>query len=214
MNRYAQQSGGILVVALIFLMILAVLAVSGLSTALVQEKMSGHLLNNQLAFQSANAALRDAELWLQSQKEFTIIAHSQGRWGVYDNDNWGDPENAHWDEHASVYGTDPETKDTFYNYSSLETPPKFLIIEKPASFSKAKCGGKNACANTACAVDYLISARGQAGSAKVDLSSTYRMCFKTYYNPVAQITQACNCLKADDDGQKSWQQINLVRKKP
>lgn len=62
------QRGAVLVVALIFLILLTILAVSASGRSLLQERMAGGLLNAQQAEMSAQTALRGAEwkLWTSS----------------------------------------------------------------------------------------------------------------------------------------------------
>ncbi|HEX7733114.1 MAG TPA: PilX N-terminal domain-containing pilus assembly protein [Rhodanobacter sp.] len=59
------QRGAVLVVALIFLLLMTMLAISASSRSLLQERMVGGLRNAQLAEMGAEAALRGAEwrLW-------------------------------------------------------------------------------------------------------------------------------------------------------
>ncbi|TAL97562.1 MAG: hypothetical protein EPN69_03055 [Rhodanobacter sp.] len=60
------QRGAVLVIALIFLLLLTILAVSASSRSLLQERMAGGLLNAQRAQMSAQTALRGAEWMLWS----------------------------------------------------------------------------------------------------------------------------------------------------
>lgn len=57
----ASQSGMSLFPALMFLLVLAVLGVAALNSTLLQEKMAGNTKDTNVAFQAAEAALRDAE---------------------------------------------------------------------------------------------------------------------------------------------------------
>jgi type IV pilus assembly protein PilX len=59
------QRGVVLVVALIFLLLLTMLAISASGRSLLQERMAGGLRNNQMAEMAAETALRGAEwkLW-------------------------------------------------------------------------------------------------------------------------------------------------------
>jgi type IV pilus assembly protein PilX len=59
------QRGAVLVIALIFLLLMTMLAISASSRSLLQERMVGGLRNAQLAQMGAEAALRGAEwkLW-------------------------------------------------------------------------------------------------------------------------------------------------------
>jgi type IV pilus assembly protein PilX len=62
-----RQKGTALIVALIFLLILTILGVTAMGTSTLEEKMAGNAKEQNLAFQSAEAALRAGELWLQTQ---------------------------------------------------------------------------------------------------------------------------------------------------
>jgi len=55
------QRGVALFVSLVFLVILTLLGVAAFQSATLQEKMSGNLRDQSIAFQSAEAALRDGE---------------------------------------------------------------------------------------------------------------------------------------------------------
>lgn len=63
--RLHRQEGAVLVMALIFLVLLTVLAVGASGRSLLQERMAGSLRNAQLAQMAAESALRGAEwrLW-------------------------------------------------------------------------------------------------------------------------------------------------------
>ncbi|WP_158543441.1 pilus assembly PilX family protein [Dyella solisilvae] len=63
-----RQRGVVLVIALVFLMLLSLLAISAASRSLLQERMAGGLRDAQLADMGAEAALRGAEwrLWKAS----------------------------------------------------------------------------------------------------------------------------------------------------
>ncbi|NII07776.1 pilus assembly PilX family protein [Luteibacter anthropi] len=63
-----RQRGVVLVTALIFLLLITILAISASGTSLLQQKLAGGLRNSQLAEWSAESALRGAEwrLWQAS----------------------------------------------------------------------------------------------------------------------------------------------------
>jgi len=58
------ERGAALVVALVFLLVLTVLGVTSMRSTTLQERMAGNLQDNNLAFQAAEAALREAEEFL------------------------------------------------------------------------------------------------------------------------------------------------------
>jgi len=64
-SRHHQQ-GAVLVISLILLLILTLLGVTSMSSSNLEEKMAGNLRDKEIAFQSAEAALREAERIIES----------------------------------------------------------------------------------------------------------------------------------------------------
>lgn len=58
------QRGSALAIALIFLLLMTLLGVSAMQGSNMQERMAGNLRDRNMAFQSAEAALRAGETWL------------------------------------------------------------------------------------------------------------------------------------------------------
>ena len=65
MLRRCYERGSSLLISLIFLAILTMLGLMALRVATVEERMSGNMRDRSVAFQSAEAALRDAERDIQ-----------------------------------------------------------------------------------------------------------------------------------------------------
>ena len=63
-----RERGVSLVVGLIFLVVLTILGLMALRGAILEERMSGNARERSLAFQAAEAALRDAELDIQCKR--------------------------------------------------------------------------------------------------------------------------------------------------
>jgi type IV pilus assembly protein PilX len=57
----SRERGAALIVALLFLVILAMLGVSSMTSTTLEERMSGNARDQNIAMQAAEAALRDAE---------------------------------------------------------------------------------------------------------------------------------------------------------
>ena len=55
-----KQQGTVLVLSLIILSVLTLVAVTGMKTSITEEKMTGNLRDRELAYQAAEAALRQA----------------------------------------------------------------------------------------------------------------------------------------------------------
>lgn len=56
-----KQSGAVLIVALIILIVLTIIGVGVMESSVISERMAGNALNNQRVFQAAESALRQAE---------------------------------------------------------------------------------------------------------------------------------------------------------
>lgn len=61
LKKGSDQKGTALVVSLLFLVILSLIAVSSISTATLEERMARNSRDQNIAFQAAEAALKDAE---------------------------------------------------------------------------------------------------------------------------------------------------------
>lgn len=59
------QKGSVLIFSLIMLLLLTIVGVSGMQMTTLEEKMSGNYRNHELAFQAAEAALADAENYIE-----------------------------------------------------------------------------------------------------------------------------------------------------
>jgi type IV pilus assembly protein PilX len=62
-----EQSGAVLYVAMIMLLLLALIGVTGMQVSGLQEKMSANYRNTNLAFQNAEERARNAECALEAQ---------------------------------------------------------------------------------------------------------------------------------------------------
>jgi len=62
----ASQRGAVLIVCLVFMLILTIISVTSLQTSTLQERMAGNMKDTTIAFQAAEAALRNAENLLRT----------------------------------------------------------------------------------------------------------------------------------------------------
>jgi type IV pilus assembly protein PilX len=60
MSHSGKQSGAVLIVALLFLVILTILGITAMTATTFEERMAGNTRDVGLAFQAAEAAMRDA----------------------------------------------------------------------------------------------------------------------------------------------------------
>src|SRR5690606_3767551 len=64
-QHLGRERGAVLIVALVLLLVMTILGVSSLSSTTLQERMAGNLRDSNLAFQAAEAALREGEEFLR-----------------------------------------------------------------------------------------------------------------------------------------------------
>jgi len=118
------QQGVVLIITLTMLVLITLLAVSGMRTSTMEERMAGNSRNSNLAFQQAETVLRFAENRLQAQ------AHALSISNATTNNIGGIPciitlntvdftAQANWDNHACTY--DSAADDT------VNQPPNYFI---------------------------------------------------------------------------------------
>ncbi|MDF1589445.1 MAG: PilX N-terminal domain-containing pilus assembly protein [Gammaproteobacteria bacterium] len=172
-----RQQGAVLIVSLIMLLLLTLLGVSAMKTSLTEEKMAGNSRDRELAFQAAETALRDAELWLAAQPT-EIEANATGSNRIWTGNamdpntanaaNWWQERNATWwANNADVY----VPADVSSALSMVNTNPRTIIEYKQFVSDTLLIGsGSDETGMTY----YQVTARGTGGSdqARVLLQST------------------------------------------
>lgn len=145
-----RQRGSALAISLIFLLLMTLLGVSAMRSSNMQERMAGNLRDRNMAFQSAEAALRGGEGWLM------LLANQAA---ANANAHLANP--AAWDGSAptgTILALDPQlasNPDFFVGPPSLRR----VGIQLPPDFRRI----------------YPVTARGEGGSdtAVVVLQSTF-----------------------------------------
>lgn len=180
MNRHGstgapgRESGAVLVISLIILLVITVLAIGSTRTSTLEEKMAGNTRDRNLAFQSTESAVREAEVFLDSivslgafDGSAGLFAQSHNEPSFYDPAIWGDAT-----QHV-VAGTD---------FGSYE-PPRYFIKEytivagTEAAMNMSGYGDNK---GTGDVTVFRITARGtgaSADSAEVILRTQYGRIF-------------------------------------
>lgn len=73
-RTHYRQNGATLVIALLMLLVLTVLGLASMKMTRLEERMAGNSRDVNLAFQGAEAGLRDAEERIRTWNEFTVPA--------------------------------------------------------------------------------------------------------------------------------------------
>lgn len=197
----ARQSGVILITALIFLIVLTMLAVTAMQSATLEEKLAGHMRNEAIASQAAQAAVNDAIDWLESQTTAVVetnVGANTGGSGIWFQ-NGGNPtqgntnpyENASWDSESTVYGGDPtdNTVAAAYTLSGVDVQPRYLISDATrggdpvtpdcgrTTDTSPGAGTYYGCDSAACAKRYWIGAVGESNGIQVAYRALYNKCY-------------------------------------
>ncbi len=156
------QRGSVLIVSMLMLLVLTLIGITAMSTSTLEEKMAGNSRDQNLAFQAAEAALRDAEALVGGM---TTTAVFNGTGGLYDVNVPAESapnvlSDAAWTNGASR-GYNGATALT-----GVGTPPRYIIefvsMARTTTPQLDNCYG---CSNGEARVANLrITARGTGGS--------------------------------------------------
>lgn len=170
----ARQGGAVLVVSLIILLIITLLAVGSMQSTTLEEKMAGNSRDRNLAFQTSESAVREAEVFIEGIASLGDFTGGGGLFGrtdaepiFYDQTTWTDSSN-----HV-VAGTD---------FGSYEAPRFFIknfttITGTEGALNMSGYGDNK---GTGDVTVFRITARGigaSADSAEVILRSQYGRIF-------------------------------------
>ena len=94
------QSGAVLVVSLIILLVVTMLAISSMQSTALEERMAGNTNDRNLAFQSTESALREAEVFVEGISSLGNFNGTSGLFGrtdaepgFYDATTWSNSSN-------------------------------------------------------------------------------------------------------------------------
>jgi type IV pilus assembly protein PilX len=114
-----RQSGAALIVSLIFLLLMTLLSTSTMRGATMQERMAGNTRDYLLGFQSAEAALREAETYLRDNAVLPEFNDIGGHYSV------NSPDRPIWHEYPTSSGNG------FITYASdidgTAQPPEYYL---------------------------------------------------------------------------------------
>ena len=99
-NNYrtgTRQRGAVLIVSLIFLLIVTLIAVGSMRDTILEEKMAGNTRDRNLAFQSAESGVREAEQFIEGISSLGNFGSTAGLYGqtegepiFWDPTTWSD----------------------------------------------------------------------------------------------------------------------------
>ena len=127
----------------------------------MQEKISGNMRDQDLAFQAAEAALRDAEAYLES---ITTLAQFNDTGGLYQTGNAPDVYSA-WPTDARSYNNT-----TFGTLDNISTAPEYIIeirgtVDESVNTALNLSGGYGISSGAGDIYIFKIHARGTGSTA-------------------------------------------------
>lgn len=133
-----QQRGAVLIISLILLVVLTLLGLSAMRNTSLEESMAGNMRAENVAFQAAEAALRNGEEWL-TELTAKPLANGTGSTGIWlldapdadDTDDqpwWRQRDAAWWAANGEELGDDVDL--TYLAGTNLPVQPLYIIEER------------------------------------------------------------------------------------
>lgn len=175
MHPPRRQQGVALFLALVVLLIITILGVSGLQTTTLEERMAANARDQDMAFQAAEAALLDAEIFLQN----AVLGGFDNSAGLYDLNAANRPiwrgDNQQVGNGAITYSVNrPGTGAQAGAISGVAAQPQYIIEQYPPLIPP---GGSLEAGTAADDLEfYRVTARGFGGRANtvVVLQTSYQ----------------------------------------
>ncbi|MCQ8105217.1 PilX N-terminal domain-containing pilus assembly protein [Methylomonas sp. SURF-2] len=159
-QTFKYQSGAVLVVSLVMLLLLSIISVAGMQTTTLEEKMTGNQRDRNLAFQAAESAIRAGENFLTQ----ATLPTFNGNNGLYAQNGAPPGADANWASYSTVAYA--------YDNEQVASAPLYVIqrmrdIESGSSLDAGSYGQSEM---------YRVTARGVGGTdtAVVVIQTTYR----------------------------------------
>lgn len=116
------QDGTALIMAMAFLLILSLIGVTSMTTATLEEKMSGNMSDKNVAFQTAESALVAGEIWVGGQMNKPVFDLAVTNDGLHLPSTTSTPV---WDDATGVWSSGD-----LFSYPALNnvsTAPAYII---------------------------------------------------------------------------------------
>ena len=114
------QKGAVLFVGLVMLLVMSLIAITGMQSSILEERMAGNTRDNMVALQAAEAALKAGETLLDSGTLTLDLFDDDGSDGFYDN-----TFDMIW---STIDWVDSDSRTyTGFNPSNVSSSPRFVI---------------------------------------------------------------------------------------
>lgn len=126
----SRQKGAILVVSLLLLLVMTLLGITAMQMTRMEERMAGNLRDSGLAFQGAEAGLRDAEEWIRTQPARPEPCAGAPCAEVWERDDLAEDLRSStltwWNTNGREFGADGAANE---NLDDLAREPMFVVNE-------------------------------------------------------------------------------------
>ncbi len=112
------QRGSALIISLVILIVMTLIGLTGISTSSLEEKMAGNTRDRALAFQAAEAALRDGEAYFDDEIVAITAAFDGSNTGLYPAGSNPDVFSGETWENSRVYSD---------IIDDVDTQPRYII---------------------------------------------------------------------------------------
>jgi type IV pilus assembly protein PilX len=170
-TSFYQQSGAVLVISLIMLLLVTLIGVTGTQVTSMEEKMAGNAKDQNVAFQAAESGLRAGENWAAGQAT-RPVPNNTGSTQVWTLDSaataaannwWEERDAAWWSSNAVQFSA---------TLSDVKTNPYYIIEQQYFDKDSLTVGMST---DDSGRVLYRVTAKGTGGSdlTRTLLQSTY-----------------------------------------
>jgi type IV pilus assembly protein PilX len=164
-SKAAYQSGAVLIISLIMLLLLTLIGTTGMQSTSLEEKMAGNIRDKNLAFQAAESALKASEASLISPAVLPTFTDA-GTGGFYKDTSTIPTASAILTD--SFWTTNPVATSSVSTLGNGITTPVYIIQQLPAA-----CFGTCPPGSTSTPYRITVRATGGTTNAVVILQSIY-----------------------------------------
>ena len=170
-TSFYQQSGAVLVISLIMLLLLTLIGVTGTQVTSMEEKMAGNMKDQNMAFQAAESGLRAGEAWVAGQA-IRPVPNNTGSTQVWTLDSAATAASSNWWEERNAAWWGSNAVQFVATLSDIKTNPYYLIEQQYFDKDSLTLGIST---DNSGRVLYRVTAKGTGGSdlTRALLQSTY-----------------------------------------
>jgi type IV pilus assembly protein PilX len=165
------QSGAVLIVCLMMLMVMTLLGISSITSTTLEEKMAGNVRNKHLSFQATEAALRAGETTSSGLTNATVY---DGTNGLYSRSEPGQSDYPLWEQASGINWQDVSTTS-----AGVTVEPQYILEYFGSAPRDENCPLDPSQAATCYLPIYRVTAQGWGlnTNAQTILQSTYKKSF-------------------------------------